>query len=101
MSKSSFKDIINSQTPVIIDFYADWCGPCKAFAPILSQLKKEMGDKARVLKIDVDKNQVLAQKLQVQSIPTVMIFQNGELKWRAMGVQTLHTLKQQLAQLQN
>jgi thioredoxin 1 len=100
MSKASFKDIIQSSTPVIIDFYADWCGPCKAFAPILSELKKDLGDQARILKIDVDKNQALAQKLQVQSIPTVMIFQNGELKWRAMGVQSAHTLKQQIKQLQ-
>ena len=96
MSKTSFKDIINSDTPVIIDFYADWCGPCKAFAPILSQLKTDLGDTARIIKIDVDRNQELSQKLQVRSIPTIMIFQNGELKWRAMGVQTAQTIKQQV-----
>ncbi len=95
----SFSDLINSDTPVLIDFYADWCGPCKAFTPILNQLKQEVGDGVRIVKIDVDRNQELSQKLQVQSIPTVMIFQSGELKWRAMGVQPMATLKEQLAAL--
>ena len=89
MSKTSFKDIINSDTPVIIDFYADWCGPCKAFAPILSQLKNDLGDTARIIKIDVDRNQELSQKLQVRSIPTIMIFQNGELKWQLWAYKQL------------
>ncbi|MCI5083588.1 MAG: thioredoxin [Saprospiraceae bacterium] len=96
MSKSSFKDIINSDKPVLIDFYADWCGPCKAMTPIISDLKSNMGDKARILKIDVDRNPELSAKLGIQSIPTVMIFQQGELKWKAMGVQSLHTMEQQL-----
>lgn len=101
MGKTSFKELINSDTPVLIDFYADWCGPCKAFSPIVAQLKQEMGDQVRIVKIDVDKNQELAQKLQVQSIPTVMIFKSGELKWRAMGVQSIPVLKNQLAALQD
>lgn len=96
MAKTSFKDLINSETPVLIDFYADWCGPCKAMTPVIQQLKSEMGDRVRIVKIDVDQNQAIAQKLQIQSIPTVMIFQNGELKWRAMGVQSLPALKQQI-----
>lgn len=95
----SFRELIDSSTPVLIDFYADWCGPCKAFSPILQQLKQDVGDGVRIVKIDVDRNQELSQKLQVQSIPTVMIFQNGDLKWRGMGVQQLHTLKQELAAL--
>ncbi len=99
MSKTSFKSLIASEKPVVIDFYADWCGPCKVFSPILQELKKELGDAVQVVKIDVDKNQELSGKLGVQSIPTVMIFQGGELKWRAAGVQTLPALKQQLAQL--
>ena len=99
MSKTSFKDIINSEKPVLIDFYADWCGPCKAMSPIINDLKSEMGDHARILKIDVDRNQELSQKLGIQSIPTVMIFQNGELKWRAMGVQSLSTMKGELERL--
>ncbi|GJM34268.1 MAG: thiol reductase thioredoxin [Saprospiraceae bacterium] len=99
MSKTSFKTLIASETPVVVDFYADWCGPCKVFSPILQELKSEVGDQVQIVKIDVDKNQELSGKLGVQSIPTVMIFQKGELKWRAAGVQTLPTLKQQLAQL--
>ena len=99
MSKSSFKDIINSSTPVLIDFYADWCGPCKALAPIIQEVKSEIGDQATILKIDVDKNQALSGKLGIQSIPTLMIFQHGELKWRAMGVQSKTTIVDQLKNL--
>ncbi|MDX1665748.1 MAG: thioredoxin [Saprospiraceae bacterium] len=99
MTKTSFKDIINSEKPVIVDFYADWCGPCKAQTPILEQLKKELGEEARIVKIDVDKNPALAEKLQVMSIPTIMIFQNGEQKWRAMGVQSFGILKEQVRKL--
>lgn len=99
MAKTTFKDIIDSDKPVLIDFYADWCGPCKAVTPVIDKLKAELGDRIRVVKIDVDRNQELSQKLQIFSIPTLMIFQNGELKWRAMGVQTLAVLKQQLEAL--
>ncbi|MCO6475891.1 MAG: thioredoxin [Phaeodactylibacter sp.] len=99
MSKSSFQDIINSATPVLLDFHADWCGPCKAQAPILKQLKSQMGDKIRIVKIDVDRNQPLASKLGIRSIPTLMIFQAGERKWQGMGVQNLGVLKQQLEKL--
>jgi len=98
--KTSFKDLIQSDTPVLIDFYADWCGPCKAQTPVLEQLKSELGDQVRIVKIDVDRNQPLAGKRQVQSIPTIMIFQQGELKWRSMGVQSLPQLKSQLQALQ-
>ena len=98
-NKASFTDIINSETPVLIDFYADWCGPCKAQAPILQNLKQELGDKVTIVKIDVDRNQQLAEKLNIRSIPTMMIFQKGELKWQAMGVQQMQTLKQQVEEL--
>jgi len=98
-NKASFTDIINSETPVLIDFYADWCGPCKAQAPILQNLKQELGDKVTIVKIDVDRNQQLAGKLNIRSIPTMMIFQKGELKWQAMGVQQMQTLKQQVEAL--
>ncbi len=99
MAKSSFKDLINSNTPLLIDFYADWCGPCKSFSPIIDQLKDEMGDTVRVIKIDVDKNQSLSQKLKVMSIPTVMIYQNGKRKFEGKGMHTLQDLKQRLKDL--
>ena len=99
MGKTSFNDLIHSEKPVLLDFYADWCGPCHAQSPILEQLKHELGDAVQIVKIDVDQNQAVAEKLQIQSIPTLMIFQHGELKWRAMGVQSLPILKQQIAAL--
>ena len=98
-STTSFQDLIDGPVPVIIDFYADWCGPCKAFAPMLDQLKNELGDTARIVKIDVDRNQELSGALGVQSIPTVMIFQNGELKFRGAGVQPVTRLKQEIERL--
>jgi thioredoxin 1 len=97
MSKTNFQKLIDSEKPVLIDFYADWCGPCKAFAPVLKELKQQVGDQVRVIKIDVDKNPNIAGQLQVRSIPTVMIFQKGQLKWRAQGGQSLEAMKQQLA----
>lgn len=98
-NKSSFKDIINSDKPVLIDFYADWCGPCKMFAHTIDNLKQEVGDEVRIIKIDVDKNKAIANQLQVRSIPTVMIYQSGEQKWRATGAQSIQAMKQQLAGL--
>ena len=88
MAKSSFENLIQSPIPLLIDFYADWCGPCKVFAPILKEIKDEIGDEARILKINVDKNQNLSQKLNIMSIPTTHIYKNGELKWQVSGVQT-------------
>lgn len=99
MSKTSFGELINSSTPVIMDFYADWCGPCRIQGPILEKLKAEMGDAVKVVKIDVDKNPGIAQKLQIMGIPTLMIFQNGKTIWRASGVQQIPVIKQQLAAL--
>jgi len=99
MAKSSFSDLINSERPLLIDFYADWCGPCKQFAPIIDDLKDDMGDVVRIIKIDVDKNQSLSQKLKVMSIPTVMIYQNGERKYEGKGMHTKEDLKQRLEKL--
>ena len=84
--KSSFNDIINSETPVLVDFFADWCGPCKMLAPVLKDVKKDMGDAVKIVKIDVDKNQPLAAKYQVRGVPTMILFKNGKQLWRQSGV---------------
>jgi thioredoxin 1 len=83
---SKFNEIIKGEKPVLIDFYADWCQPCKMMPPILKEVKSKLGDSIRILKVDVDKNQVIAQKWMIQSIPTVMIFKRGEMKFRQAGV---------------
>lgn len=83
---ANFNDLIKSDTPVLIDFFATWCGPCKAMGPILQDVSRKVGDKARVLKIDVDRNQQVAQKYQIQSVPTVMLFKSGKMLWRQSGV---------------
>ncbi|MBN2766391.1 MAG: thioredoxin [Paludibacteraceae bacterium] len=92
----TFQQIINGEKPVLIDFYATWCGPCKAMSPIVEQIGKEMQGQARVLKIDVDKNQAVASQYQIQAVPTFMIFKKGQMVWRQPGGADKMTIMNQL-----
>jgi len=84
--RESFGEIINGSTPVLVDFFAEWCGPCKLMKPVLEELHIRMGKKLRILKIDIDKSPAVANNLQIQSVPTLMLFQHGKPLWRKSGV---------------
>jgi len=92
----TFKDIITGDKPVLVDFFATWCGPCKSMSPIIESIGKELQGQARVLKIDVDKNQALAAQYAVQSVPTLIIFKNGQPVWRHSGGLDKLALKQKI-----
>ncbi|MEC7005626.1 MAG: thioredoxin [Bacteroidota bacterium] len=83
---SSFQDLIKGEKPILVDFYADWCAPCKAMNPILKSVKSKMGDQIKILKINIDKNQAVANKFNVRGIPTFILFQSNEIKWRKSGL---------------
>ncbi|MEP5611922.1 MAG: thioredoxin [Cyclobacteriaceae bacterium] len=95
---AKFSELINGEDPVLVDFHAEWCGPCKTMAPILQEVKSDLGGKVRIVKIDIDKNPKTASKFQVQSVPTLILFKGGKQRWRQSGVVPKHALLQVLDQ---
>ena len=93
---NNFDKIINENKPTLVDFFATWCGPCRMQGPILEEVKARVGDKANVIKIDIDKNQEVAMRYRVQSVPTLIVFKCGEALWRAVGVQQADVLEAKL-----
>jgi thioredoxin 1 len=89
----SFSEILKSDQPVLVDFSAEWCGPCKMMPPILKELKQMTGEKVTILKVDIDKNPTVAASFNIQSVPTLIIFRKGEIKWRQSGVVQARQLK--------
>ena len=95
---SSFQELVNGDKPLLVDFFAEWCGPCKTQAPILKEAKDRLGDDVRIIKIDIDKNRDVARQFNVQGVPTLILFKKGKVKWRQSGVVQANTLIQLVQQ---
>ena len=94
---NKFQELINSDKPVLVDFFAEWCGPCKMMAPILKEVKNKLGDAVTIVKVDVDKNPDAARQFNIQGVPTLIVFQKGEVKWRQSGVVQARQIEQVLS----
>ena len=95
---TKFEDIVKSDVPVLIDFYATWCGPCQMMHPILEELSAKLGESVKIVKFDIEQNKALAVQMKVRSVPTLMIYKDGEMKWRASGVHSASDLEKLIAQ---
>lgn len=96
MMGNKFQSIINSNKPVLVDFYADWCAPCKQVPLLFKEVKSELKESIRIIKVNVDKNPIIATKYQIRSLPTIMIFKNGDVKWSCIGISTINEIKEVL-----
>ena len=94
MAKKKFWDYINGEQPVLIDFFATWCGPCKAMNPVLKDLAKDLGEAVKILKVDVDKNQAVASRFKVRGVPTLILFKEGKILWQQSGAMSKHQLEE-------
>ncbi len=98
--KMKFEELISSDTPVLVDFSAEWCGPCKAMAPVLKQVAKNVGKTARIIKIDIDKNRALSSRLKIMGVPTFILYKEGKVLWRQSGMVSAQQLEQVISSAQ-
>jgi thioredoxin 1 len=98
MSRKTFNELIRGNNPVLVDFYAEWCGPCKMMAPVLKEVKEKVGEKVTIIKIDIDKNRETAEQFGIQGVPTFILFKSGEQKWRQSGMLPASAIEQVIVQ---